>query len=46
MNRQGLAQKFLPVMEPVSFGRGEAEMFHDFARDLKAAPAAPAAAKA
>ena len=46
VNRQGIAQKFLPVMEPVSFGRGEVEMLHDFARDLKAAAPAPAAAKA
>jgi NADH-quinone oxidoreductase subunit G len=37
VNRQGIAQKFLPVMEPVSFGRHEVEMFHDLGRDLKAA---------
>jgi NADH-quinone oxidoreductase subunit G len=35
VNRQGLAQKFLPVMEPVTFGRHEAEVFHEMARGLK-----------
>jgi NADH-quinone oxidoreductase subunit G len=45
VNRQGIHQKFMPVMEPVNFGRHEVEMFHDFARDLKAAVSAAPAAK-
>jgi NADH-quinone oxidoreductase subunit G len=40
VNNKGLHQKFLPVMEPVSFGRHEVEMIHDLGRDLKShAPA-------
>ena len=39
VNNKGIHQKFLPVMEPVSFGRGETEMLHDIAREQKAAPA-------
>lgn len=46
VNRQGIAQKFLPVMEPASFGRGEVEMLYDLARDLKAAGAAASAGSA
>ena len=46
VNRQGLAQKFLPVMEPVSFGRHEVEMFHDLGRDLKGAGTGTAKATA
>ena len=37
VNRTGVHQKFLPVMEPVSFGRHEVEMFHELARESKAA---------
>jgi hypothetical protein len=35
VNRTGVHQKFLPVMEPVSFGRGEAEMLQELARESK-----------
>jgi NADH-quinone oxidoreductase subunit G len=42
VNKDGIHQKFLPVMEPANFGRNEPEMFHDLAREL-AAPAAVAA---
>ena len=35
VNHKGLHQKFLPVMEPVNFGRGEAEMLHEIAREHK-----------
>lgn len=45
VNRQGIHQKFMPVMEPVTFGRHEVEMFLDLARDLKS-PASPATALA
>ena len=34
VNKDGIAQKFLPVMEPANFGRNEAEMLHDLARDF------------
>lgn len=40
VNKDGIHQKFLPVMEPVSFGRNEAEMFHDLAKDIAVAVAA------
>src|SRR5690606_37277447 len=44
VNKDGIHQKFLPVMEPVSFGRNEVEMFHDLGREISGAPAAPGSA--
>jgi NADH dehydrogenase/NADH:ubiquinone oxidoreductase subunit G len=42
VNKDGIHQKFLPVMEPVNFGRNEAEVLGDLARELQHAPAHPA----
>ncbi|MEO7426491.1 MAG: 2Fe-2S iron-sulfur cluster-binding protein [Fibrobacteria bacterium] len=39
VNKDGIAQVFQPAMEPANFGRSEAEMFQDFARELSAAAA-------
>jgi predicted molibdopterin-dependent oxidoreductase YjgC len=39
MNKDGLAQKFMPVIEPVNFGRNEPEMLGDLARELRNAAA-------
>lgn len=36
VNNKGLHQKFIPAMEPVSFGRHEVEMILDLGRDFKA----------
>jgi predicted molibdopterin-dependent oxidoreductase YjgC len=39
VNKDGVHQKFLPVMEPVNFGRNEVEIFNDLARELRQAAA-------
>ncbi len=36
VNKDGIHQKFAPTMEPVNFGRTEAEMLSDLAREMKA----------
>jgi NADH-quinone oxidoreductase subunit G len=41
VNKDGIHQKFLPVMEPASFGRNEAEMFHNLAHDFHAESSPP-----
>jgi NADH dehydrogenase/NADH:ubiquinone oxidoreductase subunit G len=46
VNKDGVAQKFLPVIEPVNFGRNEPEMLGDLVRELTAVPAGAAKAKA
>ena len=45
VNKDGIAQAFQPVIEPVNFGRGEPEMLGDLARELQAAAANNGAAK-
>jgi NADH-quinone oxidoreductase subunit G len=43
VNKDGVRQKFLPVIEPVNFGRHEVEIFNDLARELQHAAVAHAA---
>ena len=38
VNKDGIAQKFQPVIEPVNFGRSEPEMLTDLVRELQGAP--------
>ena len=38
VNKDGLAQKFQPVTEPVNFGRNEPEILADLVRELQHAP--------
>jgi len=42
VNKDGVHQKYLPVIEPVNFGRHEAEIFNDLARELQPAAVAHA----
>jgi NADH-quinone oxidoreductase subunit G len=44
VNKDGIHQKFLPVMEPVNFGRNEVEMFKDLEHEFQAHGAAAAGA--
>jgi len=42
VNKDGVHQKFLPVIEPVNFGRNEVEICNDLARELQTAAVAHA----
>lgn len=46
VNRNGIHQKFVPTMEPVTFGRGEVEMLLEIAREAKSPVPAMAKVKA